>query len=1180
MTNLSINLLGTFQVILNNNPITTFTTKKSQALLAYLAVEHDRLHSRQFLAGLLWPTSSEHKANQNLRSVLSNLRRTVGSKMITPPAVMITRRTARFDFKSARQIDVFMLEQLFEECQQSNSTNLNTWKQIISLYRGDFLAGFSFGNSVEFEEWILLKQNYYRDKVLEVFNWLSDYYEDKEQYKETLHYAYQKLNLDPWQEEAHRQVMSSLARCGQRNAALNHYQEYCITLAEELNTAPSAKTIVLYQQIERGEWIDKRNRQVSKLIGFEHLPNLKHHNLPTQLTLFIGRTEEQAIVAEYLRNDACRLVTISGMGGIGKTRLAVQVGEQFLSAFKDGVYFIPLASIRSADLLTTAIGNVLLINFMGQRLPQDQLLDFLRSKNILLILDNFEHLMDSVDLLMSMLRTSPNLKLLVTSRERLNLRAEWLLQIEGLLYPLPNASLNSLMSASAVRLFVQCARQVKTKFALTIETGSYIVRLCQLLEGLPLGIELAAAQISMNNSKPALSYHAASAQHDDVALLRTIIHNVETNIAHLATDWHDMPARHLSIRAVFESSWELLSDIEQTVLAQISIFRGGFYQSAAVAITNATPNILTALVHKSLLRQTTGKRYEIHELLRQFAKEKRTPHLTQSVRQRHTSYYLLFVSERQTKLNGKIPQTATAEIRTDLDNIRQAWHWAIKLAYVDLLGKSCHALSQFYDLRGLFNEGITVFATGIDHVRSILGQTSKVFKNLSCLNHESFVPPGKEETILAQLLVAQAHLFSKQGSHDKAITIAQESVQLAEANQNVETMTLGYLEWGWALQQQGKYDIAQAKLEQALELARTVKRKRLEAESLRGLATSAMRQNKYTIAKKQYEQSLAIYRHVGDIQGEGQVLNGLGTLADYQGEYTQVTTYYHQALQIYHKIGDRHGEGRVLSNLGVLADRHTDYANARKYYEHALHIFQDIGDLQGQANVLGNLGRTADDLGNYISALKYTEQALHIQREVGSQYQESVALANLALHAHHLDDNSQAKAFSEQALQIAHQIGGRDIEGYALLFLGHAYFGLENFDSATQVYQESLAIWHELLMLQLVTETLASLAYIYFVQRDFIKAKKTIEPILIHLENHTLDGSEEPFRIYLICYRILKVNNDDRAKTILEQAHLLLHAKADKIRDDELRSSFLKNVHVNHEIDIAWHIHHHETPSP
>jgi DNA-binding SARP family transcriptional activator len=529
MAHLSLTLLGSLQITLDRAPITMFESDKARALLAYLAHEADRPHRRDALAGLLWPERPERAAHLSLNQALANLRQAIGDRTATAPVLHSTPATIQWNTDSDFDLDVATFANLLAACDQHSHRHPETCtscarrlRQAVELYRGDFLDQFFLSDSAAFEEWALLT-------------------------RERLH---------------HRAV-----------AALVQYATCRRVLAEELGVAPEEETTVLYERIQCGEALTDAH-------PLRDPSNLAAH---TPLTPLIGRETELTQIADRLEQRDCRLLTLVGPGGVGKTRLALQAAADLVASFPDGAYFVPLVALSGAELLVPAIAGALGFTFSGPADPKAQLLAYLRTKDMLLVLDNFEHLLAGADVLSDLVQAAPQVVLLATSREPLNLRVEWLLDIAGLLVP-ERADDIGVEQSGAVQLFVQTARRMQAGFALSSATSPSVVRICQLVDGMPLAIELASASVRSRSCSE-------------------IAQGLEQSLEQLATTMRDVPARHRSMRAVFDHSWHLLSVAEQGVLRRLSVFRGGVDADAAAQVAGATPALLAALINKSLLRR-------------------------------------------------------------------------------------------------------------------------------------------------------------------------------------------------------------------------------------------------------------------------------------------------------------------------------------------------------------------------------------------------------------------------------------------------------------------------------------------------------------------------------------------------------------------------------------------------
>ena len=461
----------------------------------------------------------------------------------------------------------------------------------------------------------------------------------------------------------------------------------------------------------------------------------------------------------------------------------------------------------------------------------------------------------------------------------------------------------------------------------------------------------------------------------------------------------------------------------------------------------------------------------------------------------------------------------------------------------------------------------------------------------------------------AEVALRRANYAEATGDYSAAIEAAQAAVTLVQNAKNTRIEAVGYLQQGRALLRRGDYVAAQARLEQALILARSAHLSKVEADSLRSLGIISYNQSQFGEAKAHYEQALNIYRAIGERRNESGTLNNLGLVLSSMGDPDRARLHYEQALRIFQETGDRRGEGIVFNNLGIIARRQGDIAGARAYYEGSLDIRREIGDRRGEGIALSNLGTVARSLGEYDRATDYHEQALRIHREVGDRtgegqvllesgidaahqghYREARtcyeqcqeicletgdrrtqgwAMANLGLLSHHLGADEIARDCCQQALAIAQEVGSQPIKGYALTNLGHALVESAHHAEASDVYQQAMTVQRELGQLHLIVEPLAGLARASLAEGNVTQATARVEEILAHLANHTLDGTEEPLRVYLTCYRVLHTVQDPRAPALLKMAYDLLRARAENIHDEHLRRSFLENVPAHRNLIAA-----------
>jgi len=378
MPHLSLGVLGPLQVAIDDTPVTTLESDKARALLVYLAVEADHPHRRESLVGLFWPDCPEPVARHNLRQALFSLRQAIGDHDATPPYLLISRDAIQLNRAGALTLDLAQFNTIFRTCEESRSQGSEDpsiraarLEEMVKLYRGEFLKHFFLEDSAEFEQWALVQRESLHQHVLDAHSDLASYYELHRDFQAARRHALRQLELDPWREEAHCQMMRALALDGQRSAALAQYETCRRVLAEELGVEPSAETRELVEQIRTGKFKTEDESPSS-------IPTAPIHNLPVSLTSFLGREQELIDLDRLIADPECRCISLVGPGGIGKTRLAVQAAQQHRAGFAHGVAFVPLAAVGSVEAAIAAMATAIQLYFYGANDPRVQLLDHLR----------------------------------------------------------------------------------------------------------------------------------------------------------------------------------------------------------------------------------------------------------------------------------------------------------------------------------------------------------------------------------------------------------------------------------------------------------------------------------------------------------------------------------------------------------------------------------------------------------------------------------------------------------------------------------------------------------------------------------------------------------------------------------------------------------------------------------
>ncbi|MBE7552040.1 MAG: tetratricopeptide repeat protein [Anaerolineales bacterium] len=1158
---LELRLLGRPQVHLDGAAVTDFRTAKVEALLYYLAVT-GRPHGRESLVTLLWGDMPEAAAKRNLTQVLSLLRKQFGLFLeITPQQIGLKPEPPYW-------VDVQLFQQALETIDPTQEPE--RLRRVVELYQGDFLQGFYVKEALDFEEWVLTQRERLRELMIQALDSLVSHYLGQADYPTGLDSAARLLALEPWRETAHRQMMLLLARSGRREAALAQYETCRRILAEELGVEPMAETTALYQRLKA---------------AVAALP----HNLPPPTT-FVGRERELSHLQSRLSQPDCRLLTLVGPGGIGKTRLAIEAARRCLEptfgpdevSFADGVYFVNLAPVSAGETtgglpearqatnpILVAIAAAVGFSFQGAADLKTQVFDHLRRKEMLLVLDNFEHLVEEAGLLVELLNAVPGIRLLVTSRERLNLREEWVWEVGGLDYPRRGTvlrqaqderepgsqadsqiSIADLQTYEAIVLFCLQAQRIRGDFSLSENEAPYVLRLCQLVEGAPLALELATSWLR-------------------VLSCAEVVARVERSLDFLSSSLRNVPERHRSVRAVFEQSWQMLSEPEQAVFRRLSLFKGGFQREAAQTVAGARLPILTRLVGKSLLRLTPSGRYQLHEVLRQFAAEKLLveadplethqpqPESALAVWQRYSTYYLRWVNQREANLRGSTPQLALSELWTDVDNICQAWHWAVVAAQIDEIEAALGGFARFYDLTSLFEEGAAVFGQAANDLHEYGGTSDEGSKQ------------ALQKTVV-KLWVEQARLLNRRGLSEQALQVIPRAAELAHQIQDTALEALAYHQWGETLFILGQPALSQARLEKALGLARAAEMGAIEAEALRHLGLARNDLGDAAGALKFYQESLARSRHLKDLRGEGLALNNLAYLQRRWGQWAEAETHFEQALHIFQEIDYRWGQDTVLYNLGNLRCDLGRYSQAQALCQQSRQICAEIKDYWGECHVLNSLGNILREQGDFSTAHSYYQQALQLWRTIGVRFYEGVTLAELALLGHLTGHNEAASDYSQQAEQIGQEIGSPEIRASALTHLGHAQVALNFLPEAAKSYRQALLLRQEMGQPHFAREILAGLCRVALAQGHLEQAQAFVTELLPQLEIKYLYGTREPFRVYLTCYLVLQAGHDARAGDVLAAAYRLLQERSAEIVDERLRRFYLENIPAHQEIVRAF----------
>lgn len=976
-----LSLLGAFAAAHDGRPLSKFRTSKVQALLIYLAVENQHLHRRDFLMELLWPGLPQPSAQVNLRQTIHRLNEAIpavgirDSNAQTVPLLLADRQTVQLHPDAAYELDVTTFTSLLK-----GKPAPEQFEQAVALYRGDFLADFYLADSNLFEEWTAARREGLRLLALDALERLSDHQRQGGDYATAERYARRQLEMDNLRESAHRQLMAVLAEGGRRRAALSHYEMLCRLLETELGVAPSTATVELYEQLKdnkvtrwQGDTVNE-NQPVSSAPPHLVTLSLPHpvipHNLPSLATPFVGRESELRALGQYLGDPGTRLITILGPGGIGKTRLALAAAEaqlgdgQSAPPFPHGVFFVALAGLSSVDLLVSTIATALNFRFYDSSEPQAQLLNYLRRKEMLLVLDNFEHLLAGSGVIDDILISAPGVKLLVTSREKLKRQAEQLFPVGGL--ALAEDGESDVTGSDAVQLFLQSAKRVRPDFELTADNQSAVLRICRLVEGMPLGIVLAAAWLELLTPQE-------------------IATEVSRDLDFLATEMGDVPERQRSLRAVFNHSWRLLNEREQAIFRQLSIFRGGCTREAAEGITGASLRDLQSLVNKSLLQRAASDRYLIHELLRQFAAEKlgQRPDEETAARDRHSDYYCAILREHSNDWHSGKQMEAIATMKREADNTLPALHWALSQEKWQRMLPAINSWAEYLawhdrhvDAESFFQRIVEkAEISGVEEAANYPDRLRLQARALIWLSQfTSSISASLQQARQGMAWLEQPELADQDTRWEKGLALLTQGARLTDFDPP-------------------EPEEARRRFKQALDLYQELEDAWGVAESLAGLGYVGTSLGHYDFALENYQASLAIRKDCGDRLAQIEDQRQLGLICLILGRLEEAEQLLREALDLSQQLGSlTYSVKNVLAYTLLWQGK---IVEAPQLLKESLSYSQELGIALGEIRAYRYMCETLMHTGDYQQAHELAVRALYVSREAGNRHDEGMTYATL-----------------------------------------------------------------------------------------------------------------------------------------------------------------------------------------
>lgn len=1022
-------LFGTPTITVQGEPL-TINRFQIRAFLLRLAAQAEPV-ARDQLAQLFWPALDDARARRHLTQLLSHVRRAL------PLPKLLLQTPAHVHLNQAQiWSDVVAFKQLVADSKHATGVVLQeTLDSVINLYDGPFLDGISTPDLPDYELWLQSERAWLERRYLDLLALRTLDLMVQEAFPPAIELLRRHLAINEFAEEAHRRLIACYAAVGERSAALHQYEQCIDLLQRELGVEPMAETVALHQAVLRGApWselaslvlpasLQKAATLSSAVTAIERVPTPPRDNLPHEPLPIIGRHRELATLATLLTDPQNRLVTIVGVGGMGKTRLALAAAQaqRALGNFSDGIYFVPLVALTDPQQIVPAILQALHLSTATgpaqARTPLAQLLDFLREKHLLLLLDNFEHLLDGAEVVAQIARAAPGVHLLVTSRKVLGVHGEQLFPLNELPYPqreqLPETTMERATTPPsdypAIQLFLQSAQRSAPHFALTTANQADVVRVCQLVGGMPLALELAASWVTMLSAA-------------EIGI------EIAGSLDFLEAEIHDLPVRHQSVRALLDVVWQQLNAAERAIFTRFAIFQGGFTRQAAHEVAGASLHTLRSLTTNLFLHynEAQGKeaqgdeahgRYSSHELLRTYGVEQLTtqPHVYREMQERHSRYYSALLLQLEPELKGARQQAAFVQLAAEQANLQAAWTWAVAETRLELLEQSIAGLGHLYAWMGNQSDGNRIFETLVQHLETQVDDPAEQWDDATT--------QGRMVRLLAEGLAWLAHFTLMAGQVDQAKAQLQRSfAALAKAT------ALG-----------------------------------VDCRGQRALALLHLghleRPRDLTAAAQAYDQSRGLYEQLDLAWEHAYATSWLGEAEHLIGQQEAAIALLTEARSTFETLGDQRNVARVLASVAdsYLLDM-ADLEAAQATAAASLRMWRATGDQLGIANTAVILAYAHCWLNRPDLADPLIDEALAIYRHHGDRYGECRVYYMVMVVANYRSDIVRKETSARDGLQLARALGDAKLISDFSRGLANVYMARGDFASAYPLHAEAIAV--------------------------------------------------------------------------------------------------------------------------
>jgi DNA-binding SARP family transcriptional activator/Tfp pilus assembly protein PilF len=1003
-TTLQANLMGKLEITVNGCMVADFTTQKTKALFCYLLLENGRRHNRSMLSALFWPDVPEQTALHNLRQALSSLRKIFGN-CTGGELLDIERDSIGFENHISIKVDAQEFEtqmRVLVECYGKSwgrGFPIHQLRRVLRQYSGELLGSFTPLDSDLFEDWLMVKRESLNRLAVEGAALVLSYYEVRKNWSEARSIAEWLIQLAPWDEDAHYRLIKVLLQLGQGNAALAHFQYAIRYFSDTLGVNPGTRFLKLKDEIQDLRGINQSD--FTSPMGQTGFPRFA---IP-----FIGRETELETLESWVSDPFCRVVTIIGPSGSGKTRLATELMDEQRTLFRDGVFFAALSGCTDREQMASAILGA--VGNYGEFCSQavDEVLEWSENRKALLVLDNVEYNEEAALLAAQITESAAGVVLVVTAHKRLDLVGEKVYALGGL-------STDGEEKSDAVCLFFAHIQSESQPEIGNPDFLQYAIHICNLMEGFPLAIDLAAGQAKR-------------------IPIEELHQELKNNLAVLCSQAINLQERHRSILAAFGNTWHHLSARQKEVLSRLTIFEDPFTPMAVFKVCGSESKELCDLANQSLLMRDQNDLYRFHHAVKLYVKE--TTPLSdvaeKEIKNQHAVWFHMRLLSASADSRGKRFLVFLKNVEMEFGDFIKSTKQFIDTGEWQRVQEMIKPLSDYFEGRGLFREGALFFDK---------------------LAQQCSTKKGGE--VCSGMLDCRSAAFGiRVQIFDGVYERIQRAMEAARnsGNQGEVSCCLNAMATYALVKETASKAKEYAK--QALEISQEIGDKEEEAHSLYILGSAEDNLGEVGDAEKHFHQCLKISEKQQDLKRLTKVWNTLAGIACRRPDWPQALAYYTEALKLAVEMKNRYKESLILNNIGTIYTETKQFTQAEEYFQKSLIICREIGDLEGEVIALSNLGEVAVEMGEYGRGIEYNLPALKISLDIGSEAGEMSTRIILARSYHGLGETKKAVKELIPLLTKAQETESYDffhrgvVEACQILFERGYVMGLEFILSST-----------------------------------------------------------------------------------------------------------------------------------